>query len=165
MKATDISHFATSQLSLLSSELQAELAETTLLTATHAPPVLQRAGLAILNLHVSSQRTGLGGKTLLELGLDPAVGGGELPEHGLRVGDIVAVAEQPKGAERKREREGAEKRGVEGMCLCSCCAVFDVLGIQPRFISGFWESHATMKATPCGWLFFEDSRQTVHHAR
>jgi len=115
MGDTDISAFASEQLSLLDSELQAELEETQLLTATHAPVTLQRAGLAVLNLNVSSQRTGFGGKTLLELGLDPAVGGGELLEHGLRVGDICAVAEQPKGAERKKEREGMEKRGAEGV--------------------------------------------------
>jgi len=114
MKQTDIATFATSQLSLLDSELQAELEETQLLTSTHAPTVLQRAGLALLNLTVSSQRTGFGGKTLLELGIDPAVGK-ELPEHGLRTGDICAVAEQPKGAERKKEREGMEKRGVDGV--------------------------------------------------
>ncbi|KAH9826058.1 DNA polymerase alpha-associated DNA helicase A-like [Teratosphaeria destructans] len=115
MKATDIASFATSQLSLLDRELEAEVEETQLLSSTHAPTVLQRAGLALLNLAVSSQRTGFGGKTLLELGLDPAVGGGELPEHGLRVGDICAVAEQPKGAERKKERESMEKRGAEGV--------------------------------------------------
>ncbi|KAK5130420.1 hypothetical protein LTR08_002118 [Meristemomyces frigidus] len=115
MKSTDIASFATSQLSLLNDELQAELAETQLLTSTHAPTVLQRAGLALLNLAVASQRTGFGGKTLLELSLDPAVGSGQLPEHGLRVGDICAVAEQPKGAERKKERDGMEKRGAEGV--------------------------------------------------
>ncbi|OTA23109.1 hypothetical protein BTJ68_13838 [Hortaea werneckii EXF-2000] len=115
MKATDISSFATNQLSLLNNELQAELAETQLLTSTHAPVVLQRAGLALLNLAVNSQRTGLGGKTLLELGIDPAVGGGELHEHGFRVGDICAVAEQPKGAEKKKERESKEKQGAEGV--------------------------------------------------
>ncbi|KAI7408472.1 DNA helicase, partial [Hortaea werneckii] len=110
-----ISSFATNQLSLLNNELQAELAETQLLTSTHAPVVLQRAGLALLNLAVNSQRTGLGGKTLLELGIDPAVGGGELHEHGFRVGDICAVAEQPKGAEKKKERESKEKQGAEGV--------------------------------------------------
>ncbi|KAI7091471.1 DNA helicase [Hortaea werneckii] len=115
MKATDVSSFATNQLSLLNNELQAELAETQLLTSTHAPVVLQRAGLALLNLAVNSQRTGLGGKTLLELGIDPAVGGGELHEHGFRVGDICAVAEQPKGAEKKKERESKEKQGAEGV--------------------------------------------------
>ncbi|KAK3114423.1 hypothetical protein LTR53_007273 [Teratosphaeriaceae sp. CCFEE 6253] len=115
MKQTDIESFATSQLALLDSELRAELAETQLLTSTHAPTVLQRAGLALLNLNLSSQRTGFGGKILLELGLDPAVGGGELPEHGLRTGDICAVAEQPKGAERKAERDGMQKRGVDGV--------------------------------------------------
>jgi DNA polymerase alpha-associated DNA helicase A len=112
---TDISSFAASQLMLLDKKLEAELAETQLLTSTHAPNRLERAGLAVLNLNVSSQRTGLGGKTMLELGLDPAVGGGELAEHGLRVGDICAIAEQPKGAERKKDREGMEKRGVEGV--------------------------------------------------
>lgn len=117
MAATDIAAFAGGQLSLLDNELQAEVQETQLLTATYAPTTLQRAGLAVLNLTVSSQRTGFGGKTLLELGIDPAVAGdgAELPEHGLRVGDICAVAEQPKGAERKKEREAMEKHGVEGV--------------------------------------------------
>lgn len=117
MKSTDIPAFAASQLSLLQNELDSELAETQLLTSTHAPVSLQRAGLAVLNLTVSSQRTGFGGKTLLELALDPAVASDsdEIPEHGLRVGDICAVAEQPKGAEKKKEREGMEKRGAEGV--------------------------------------------------
>lgn len=117
MQSTDVSSFAERQLKLLDTELQAELEETALLTSTYAPVKLERAGLALLNLTVSSQRTGFGGKTLLELELDSAVSSdsGELPEHGLRVGDICAVAEQPKGAERKKEREGMEKRGAEGV--------------------------------------------------
>lgn len=117
MQSTDVASFAERQLKLLDTELQAELEETALLTSTHAPVKLQRAGLAVLNLTVSSQRTGFGGKTLLELELDSAVSSdsGELPEHGLRTGDICAVAEQPKGAERKKEREGMEKRGAEGV--------------------------------------------------
>lgn len=118
MKAIDVSEFASSQLSLLDHERHAEVAETQLLTATHAPTTLQRAGLALLNLTVSSQRTGFGGKTLLELTLDPAVSSSQdLPEHGLRVGDICAVAEQPKGAERKKERESMEKQGVPGVVI------------------------------------------------
>lgn len=116
MKETDIAAFAASQISLLDNERDAEVAETQLLTSTHAPTTLQRAGLALLNLAVSSQRTGFGGKTLLELGIDPAIStSSELPEHGLRVGDICAVAEQPKGAEKKKERESMEKKGVEGV--------------------------------------------------
>lgn len=113
--STDISAFAQQQLALLSAEQEAEVAETALLTATHAPIVLQRAGLALLNLQISSQRTGFGGKTLLELSLDPAVGGGELVEHDLRVGDICAVAEQPRGSERKKEREGLEATRATGV--------------------------------------------------
>lgn len=115
MSPTDIPTFASSQLTLLAAEHTAELDETALLTSTHAPSILQRAGLALLNLHISAQRTGFGGKTLLELSLDPAVGGGELPEHGLRVGDICAVAEQPKGSEKKKDREGMEAKKVTGV--------------------------------------------------
>jgi len=119
MKPVDIPSFASSQLSLLSDELKAELDETALLTSTHAPSVLARAGLAILNLTVSSQRTGLGGKTVLDLELDPAVASSskELPEHGLRVGDIVGLAEQPKGAEKKKDRESMEKKGANGVVV------------------------------------------------
>lgn len=119
MAPTDIPAFALSQLSLLSEELKAETDETGLLTATHAPSTLARAGLAVLNLAVASQRTGLGGKTLLELSVDNAVAGDkkELPEHGLRVGDIVGVSEQPKGAERKKVREEMEQKMVQGVVV------------------------------------------------
>lgn len=115
----DISAFAEAQLSLLAAEQAAEVEETRLLTSTHAPSVLARAGLAIVNLTVVSQRTGLGGKTVLELGLDSAVAGAskELPQHGLRVGDIASLAEQPRGAEKKKDRTDMERKGVNGVIV------------------------------------------------
>lgn len=93
--------------------------ETQLLLSQTAPKTLERAGLAILNLIVSSQRTGLGGKTVLELELHGAVkdASGELPEHGIRTGDIVSVSEQPKGVEKKSEKIELKKKGVEGIVL------------------------------------------------
>lgn len=117
MDPLDIPTFAASQLQLLDRELQAELEETSLLASQSAPAALQRAGLALLNLHVSAQRTGLGGKTVLELELDPAVGGGELPEHGLRVGDIVGIKEQIGGSAKKKEKNEADKQGVDGVVV------------------------------------------------
>lgn len=131
----DIQAFTTTQLSLLETELQAELSETTSLISNTSPAALQRAGAALINLCVVSQRTGLGGKTVLELGIDGAIsgsgkesgssgsGGGkwksgdgnELPEHGIRVGDIVSVAEQPAGSAKKREVKEMEGRGVRGV--------------------------------------------------
>ncbi|KAH0254745.1 DNA helicase, partial [Aureobasidium melanogenum] len=119
MAPIDIPSFANKQLKLLAAELSAELEETALLTATHAPSTLARAGLAVLNLSVSAQRTGLGGKSLIELSLDPAIAGTEtqLPEHGLRVGDIVGVSEQPKGAEKKKERQDMEKKQIQGVVV------------------------------------------------
>jgi DNA polymerase alpha-associated DNA helicase A len=128
--------FAHTQLSLLATEQASEIAETTLLLSDSPPAVLARAGLAILNLTLASQRTGLGGRTVVELGLDPAVAapasakgsggglgkgpdagrgsGGGLPEHGIRTGDIVRVGEQPKGGARK-EVGKMKGKGVEGV--------------------------------------------------
>lgn len=119
MAPVDVPTFADKQLKLLAAELNAELEETALLTATHAPSTLARAGLAVLNLAVSAQRTGMGGKSLIELSMDPAIAGAEtqLPEHGLRVGDIVGVSEQPKGAEKKKERQDMEKKQVQGVVV------------------------------------------------
>jgi DNA polymerase alpha-associated DNA helicase A len=118
---TDIPSFAASQLTLLDAELQAELSETNALLSSHTPTALSRAGLAILNLNVSSIRTGLGGKTVVELGLDSAVvGKGEkpdIPEHGIRVGDIVAVQDQPSGSAKKTEKRELVKKGAEGVVL------------------------------------------------
>lgn len=127
----DIQAFTTAQLSLLETELQAELTETSALISNTSPAALQRAGVALINLCVVSQRTGLGGKTVLELGIDGAISGsgkesgssgkgkgsdgGELPEHGIRVGDIVSVAEQPAGSAKKREVKEMEGRGSKGV--------------------------------------------------
>ena len=112
--------FARTQLCLLEAEQSAEVAETTLLLSESPPTTLARAGLAILNLTPVSQRTGLGGKTVLELGLDPAVasserGGSDLSEHGIRTGDIVRVSEQPRGSAKKKEKAEMKGKGVEGV--------------------------------------------------
>jgi DNA polymerase alpha-associated DNA helicase A len=115
MSPTDIQAFADAQLALLEVEHSAEIEETAILTAAHAPTVLQRAGLALLNLHVVGQRTGFAGRTQIDLALDPTVASGELPEHGLSSGDLCAVAEQPKGSEKKRDRETIEAKKVTGV--------------------------------------------------
>jgi len=115
---TDIRAFASQQLALLAAELAAETSSTSSALASHAPSTLGRAGLAILNLTLSGQRTGLGGKTVLELGADPATHAAAdsgIGEHGIRVGDVVRVGPQPRGAERKREARALEERGASGV--------------------------------------------------
>ena len=117
----DVQAFAGTQLALLDAELQCELQETSGLIAGSSPAALQRGGLAITNLVVSAQRTGLGGRTVVELGPDPATSGsgpdgsGELPEHGVRTGDIVLVSEQPAGSAKKREVRDLERNGSRGV--------------------------------------------------
>ncbi|EHK40822.1 uncharacterized protein TrAtP1_004182 [Trichoderma atroviride] len=116
MDSVFVPSFAATQLALLDEELQSEIQETSTLITNHSPTGLQRAGLAITNLNISSQRTGLGGKTVLELSPDSATSStGELPEHGIRTGDIVLVAEQPAGSAKKREIKELEKKGARGV--------------------------------------------------
>ncbi|KAL8747444.1 MAG: hypothetical protein Q9184_007597, partial [Pyrenodesmia sp. 2 TL-2023] len=57
------------------------------------------------------------GKTVLELEQDSAVGGEELGDHGIRVGDIVRVGQQPKGGEKKIEKKSIETKGLEGVVV------------------------------------------------
>ncbi|RYP01108.1 hypothetical protein DL764_006307 [Monosporascus ibericus] len=118
-RAIDVPAFASTQLALLDAELQSELQETTGLIANTSPGWLQRSGFAITNLVISSQRTGLGGRTVLELSPDSATSSadGELPEHGIRTGDIVLVSEQPAGSARKREVKDMEKKGAKGVVV------------------------------------------------
>ena len=56
---------------------------------------------------------------MLELALDSAVvakdSRGELPEHGVRTGDIVRVGEVPKGTAKKKEVNELKGLGVEGV--------------------------------------------------
>jgi DNA polymerase alpha-associated DNA helicase A len=111
---TDISTFAKTQLELLEAELTAELQETASLASQSTPVVLQRAGVAVLNLQLSSQRTGLGGRTVLELEPDTAIGT-EIPEHGIRTGDIVGISEQAGAAARKKEKAELDKKRIEGV--------------------------------------------------
>lgn len=122
--------FFTTQQSLLYAEQTSEIAETSLLLSSAAPSTLARAGLAITNLTLNSLKTGLGGRTVIELSLDPAYAptnlkngekgvssksDGDLPEHGIRTGDIVRVGQMPKGGAKKKEVSELKEKGVEGV--------------------------------------------------
>jgi DNA polymerase alpha-associated DNA helicase A len=118
MAPFDVPSFAATQIALLERELQSEVDDAGALVSNHSPAGLQRAGVALTNLVVAAQRTGLGGRTVLDLGPDPAtssVSVAELPEHGIRTGDIVLVAEQPAGSARKREIKDLERKGCRGV--------------------------------------------------
>lgn len=121
LKPTSIPEFAAAQLSLLATELAAEEASTTAALAqfSHAPARLQRSGLALTNLIPGSRRTGLGGRTVVEFVADPATSSGEsepvLPEHGIRVGDIVRVTPLGAGGAKKKagKKDGGDEQGEE----------------------------------------------------
>lgn len=126
--------FATRQIGLIDAEVEAELAETGALLSQSSPAALCRAGLAITNLVEVSQRTGMGGRTVVELARDPATttitttasagagrskrtGSADLAEHSIRTGDIVAIQQQPAGSARKKEKQELKDTGVEGVVM------------------------------------------------
>jgi DNA polymerase alpha-associated DNA helicase A len=173
---TDIPTFASSQLALLDAELQAELSETNALLSSHTPSSLSRAGLAILNLNVSSIRTGLGGKTVVELGLDSAVvAKGEkpdIPEHGIRVGDIVGVQEQLGGSAKKAEKREVAKKGVESVVLRirreNVEVVLDREDGEVPSGGKLWMLVRVMMGCECGWKLMcvlESSWRTMLRTR
>ncbi|CUM63976.1 uncharacterized protein PRCAT00001564001 [Priceomyces carsonii] len=78
---------------------------------------LSRLGLAVINLIIGQMRTGLGGKTLITLELDPALKNGEtfnsIQMGSIRVGDIVKLERMDStksSEERDVIRKGGEKR-------------------------------------------------------
>ena len=66
-------------------------------------------------------RTGMGGRTVVELVLDSAVipkgGKGDLPQHGIRTGDIVRVGERPREGAKKRDVAEQKGKGAEGVVV------------------------------------------------
>ncbi|KAH8924727.1 P-loop containing nucleoside triphosphate hydrolase protein [Atractiella rhizophila] len=115
------SAFLAHLLSLLEEEHSIDNAEMALLHTSVSARELERAGLALNNLSVSSLSVGLGGKTVIEFERESAVGASsrELGTS-FRVGDLAGVTdmkeEKEKGGKGKLEyrAEGVVSRVQEG---------------------------------------------------
>lgn len=93
-------------------EQKADMLLTASYLEAYSPKKLASFGLAVVNLVMQNMRTGLGGKTLVELALDPAVSRPEeeiLPGS-LRVGDIVRIDRMANSSEDKTSLEGVITR-------------------------------------------------------
>ncbi|KAK6462324.1 P-loop containing nucleoside triphosphate hydrolase protein [Scheffersomyces coipomensis] len=89
---------------------------------SYSPKKLAQSGLAIINLIINNIKLGLGGKTLIELVIDPAIKGDskdELSVGSLRVGDIVKLDKQAKStASKDKVKEKAkEDESLEGVII------------------------------------------------
>jgi DNA polymerase alpha-associated DNA helicase A len=124
-QSLDATEFASNQVALLEKERLAEVAEVSDAITLYSPSQLQARGLALLNLVISSVRTGLGGKThgllpyfltfrLVELERDASTGG-TLPSHAIRTGDICRLQPLLSGSAKKKELTEANKSAVEGV--------------------------------------------------
>ncbi|CUM53318.1 uncharacterized protein AC631_00549 [Debaryomyces fabryi] len=74
-------------------ELQSDLLLTNSYLTSYSPKKLHKLGLAVINLIVTNVKNGLGGKTIIELEIDPALKSNEteIQMGSLRVGDIIRL--------------------------------------------------------------------------
>lgn len=90
-------------------EQQADSDLTLEYLSSYSPRKLAKLGLAVVNLVVHGIRTGLGGKLLMELTLDPSVKGEntEFATGTLRVGDIVRIDTMKNSTEPQKDTSDA----------------------------------------------------------
>ncbi|KAJ1976465.1 hypothetical protein H4R34_003969, partial [Dimargaris verticillata] len=98
--------FVCRQADLITKERTLELDTTAELLRSWSPLHLQRLGLALVGLRITGLRTGLGGKTLVDLEAPHSSGRGTLPTHQLRPGDIVSLQAYHAG---QTDKSGAKK--------------------------------------------------------
>ena len=77
-------------------EQKEDIALTTSYINNYPPKKLAQLGLGIINLQIVNIRTGLGGKTILELQLDSAFSDGEINTSTLRMDKVLAMKESDK---------------------------------------------------------------------
>eukprot|EP00842_Homolaphlyctis_polyrhiza_P005336 jgi/Hompol1/5803/HPOL_001928-RA len=79
----EVAEFVKTQLALIESERQAEIQEVNAMHAAYTLLDLQRRGVVLLALRISGIRSGLGGRTLVDI--ESGVGGASLlPPHKFR---------------------------------------------------------------------------------
>lgn len=95
--------------------------------SSYSPKKLAKLGLAVVNLVVHGIRTGLGGKLLMELTLDPSVKGEntEFATGSLRVGDIVRVDTMKNSTEPQEDTSDAVDAVITKILSSSIVAAVD----------------------------------------
>lgn len=95
-------------------ELRCDNALTDSYLSKYSPKKLASFGLAIVNLTMTNMRSGIGGKSLIELSLDPAFSqpDEEIKSGSLRVGDIVQLDKMKSSNSKESEKESTALEGV-----------------------------------------------------
>ncbi|KAJ1659233.1 hypothetical protein IWQ61_001656 [Dispira simplex] len=100
-------HYAT----LITREQNLDIEGTGELLRQYSPLHLQRLGLALVGTHITGWRTGLGGKTLVDLEPPTTAVEGVFPPHQLRTGDVVGLEASHAGQVAKGGRAVGQSRG------------------------------------------------------
>ncbi|EPX73651.1 DNA polymerase alpha-associated DNA helicase A [Schizosaccharomyces octosporus yFS286] len=89
---TWIEDYSDKELQFIEKIQKVEIEEAEALLQKYPLPTLQKNGIALINLALSSIRTGFGGKTIIELERDPAFSNSDiLPANSFSPGDVVRL--------------------------------------------------------------------------
>lgn len=97
----------------LENERKTDVDEMNSLLSSLSAKSLAAKGLAVMNLVLGSMRTGLGGKTILELELDSSISGPEkqkIDGKEIRTGDIVKIENQQSSTSKKVKESNLSPR-------------------------------------------------------
>ncbi|KAI5951393.1 hypothetical protein KGF54_004467 [Candida jiufengensis] len=97
-------------------EQEEDVTQTTKYLDSYPPKKLAQLGYAILNLVVSNIRTGIGGKTIIELQLDKSISNGEIDTSTMKTGDIVKIAKMIKES-KKKPKDDQEELAIEAVVI------------------------------------------------
>lgn len=118
--------------SALKEEQKLDIDETNKLLDSKSPKQLARQGLAIINLIIGSIRTGMGGRTIITLELDPAVSqkDQELDFGEVRTGDIVRVSPYSAGSDSKKKGGTSKSKAKSGSNSASDSKTKDAIFVE-----------------------------------
>ncbi|KAI9493302.1 P-loop containing nucleoside triphosphate hydrolase protein [Zychaea mexicana] len=104
--------FINHQINLVEKEKQVDVEDTLKMLSSFTPVQLQKRGVALIGLKVTGMRTGLGGKSLIDLELgNPSKVPPTFPPHKISTGDIVGLDEYKKDKQTKNKL-GSQYSGV-----------------------------------------------------
>ncbi|KAI5963242.1 uncharacterized protein KGF55_003034 [Candida pseudojiufengensis] len=89
-------------------EQEEDVNQTSIYLNSYPPKKLAQLGYAILNLNITNVRTGISGKTILELQLDKSIANGEIDTSTMKTGDIVKIAKMIKESKKENKKKNTD---------------------------------------------------------
>ncbi|WBW74715.1 DNA polymerase alpha-associated DNA helicase A [Schizosaccharomyces osmophilus] len=109
-----IEEYSEKELNFIEEIQKVEIEEAETLLKKYSLPTLQKNGIALVNLRISSIRTGFGGKTVIELERDPAFSNSDiLPVNSFSPGDVVRLSQGGGKSDTRASKSVDKNKGTD----------------------------------------------------